>query len=71
MPQRDLFDDRSPTTSSDEGPIGCLDAPPLVVLNDDEFDALMIAAYGEWNFDIDRFRRRLGQDILDRILAFM
>ena len=70
MPSLDLFDDRS-STSSDEGPLGCLDAPPLVMRNDDELDAMMIVAYGEWNLDIDRFRRRLGQDLLDRIVASM
>ena len=69
MPSLDLFADRS-STSSDEGPIGGFDAP-LAVLSDEDFDALMIANYGEWNLDLDRFRRRLGQDILDRILAFM
>ena len=70
MPSLDLFADLS-STSSDQEPLGCLDAPPLVMLNDDEFDAMMIAAHGEWNLDLHRFRRRLGQDILDRILAFM
>ena len=39
--------------------------------NDDELDATMIVAYGQWNLDIDRFRRRLGQDLLDRIVASM
>ena len=70
MPSLDLFDDRSSTTS-EEGPIGWLDAPPFVMLSDDDFDALMIASYGEWNLDCVYFRRRLGQEILDQILAFM
>ena len=41
------------------------------MLSDDDFDVLMIASYGEWNLDCDYFRRRLGQEILDQILAFM